>query len=40
MQSEEINEVTATQPDMTYTEKGDSPSPRLKPHIIITEDTK
>lgn len=45
MQSEEIDEIrnndlATTTTDMTYTEKGDSPTPRLKPHIIITEDSK
>lgn len=44
MQSEEIDEAkssTDTTPaDMTYTEKGETPPPRLKPHIVITEDSK
>lgn len=45
MQSEEIdelrnNDIASSTSDMTYTEKGDSPSPRLKPHIVITEDSK
>lgn len=44
MQSEELDEAKSnsdTKPaDMTYTEKGETPSPRLKPHIVITEDSK
>lgn len=46
MQSEEIDEAknnldtASNNPEMTYTEKGESLSPRLKPHIIITEETK
>lgn len=46
MQSEEIDEAigntdTATnKSDMTYTEKGETLSSRLKPHIVITEDSK
>lgn len=47
MQSEELDEARSSSdtaatanPDMTYTEKRETPSPRLKPHIVITEDSK